>query len=118
MSRFKALLLSFLTVWPLLYGVGFVVVWFVSFAAMQSGEMSGEFATGFFVVFAVHALTMLLGLAMMAFYCFHVFKNGDIEDDKQLIWFLVVFLTGPFGQMFYWYRFIWSTKAGRFDGSI
>ena len=104
-SRGTSYVVAALTLWPLLYLVGFTV-WTLSF--FVSGRVptpgTGTVPTWFLVVGVLHVLTMLLGLALLAVYVVDVVRNPRLEGtDMRTVWVLLVVLVAPGAMPVYWW---------------
>ena len=115
MSKPVKILLAAATLWPLLYLFGFIAfVFFSIFADFQRGpgashEPPGGFP-GFMVLFALHAMTMLWIMALMAVYLIHLFKTDRVPNDKKALWAICIFMGSFFAMPVYWYLNIWRDE--------
>ena len=51
---------------------------------------------------------MLVILALTVFYIVNVFKNNRIENDKKVLWAIVLFMGNMIAMPIYWYIYIWK----------
>ena len=64
------------------------------------------------LVFVLHGLTMLLIFGLLGYFCHHVYNNRSLPDNDRLMMFMVVlFLGGMGGFTWYWYQHIWQEGA-------
>ncbi len=115
LTRNKTKLLCAATWWPPIYMGLFMVVWCIGAASMfgfagasQASEpvatgMGAAMSAGMIVLFALHAFTMLEGLALLVIYLMHVLTTQHLESNDRVLWAVVVCMTGPIGQLMYFY---------------
>lgn len=65
----------------------------------------------FIITAGLHLFTMLLGLALTAFYVINVFINVHVPQEKKALWAVIIFLGGPIAWPVYWYLYIWRQPA-------
>jgi hypothetical protein len=106
-SRPIAAILGLVTVWPVVYFVGFVVFMFTTVMWSQTGPSEAWFEA----VFVAHLVTMLVTLALLAFYVVHLFKNQALTDDRRVLWAIVLFMGNLFAFPVYWYLYVWHTPS-------
>ena len=107
-SRPVAAIIGIVTAWPVLY--------FITFMAFMLSTMSSENARMeelFGYLFVAHLLTMLVTLALLAFYVVHLFKNDSMPSDPRLLWMLVLFFGNLFAFPVYWYLYVWRRPSTR-----
>jgi hypothetical protein len=64
-------------------------------------------------LFVAHILTMLIIMALLAFYVVHLFKNDSMPSDQRILWMLVLFFGNLFAFPVYWYLHVWRTPPTR-----
>ncbi len=103
LSRPMALLVGVLSAWPIVYFIGFMATMAMTFST------GGPFADGgsFDLLFRVHLLTMLVSMALLAFYVTHVFKSPRLPQDQRVMWLLVLFMGNMLAFPVYWYLHVW-----------
>jgi hypothetical protein len=115
MHRSVKLLLLAATLWPLLYVCGFLALMFgLVFSATQHGGRVGEplgGVQGFVVLFGLHLFTMLWTLGLTAVYMVHLFKTDRVENDKKVLWAVVLFMGNMLAMPVYWHLNIWRDPA-------
>src|SRR5215210_5308888 len=117
MKKRNKILLGIATAWPIIYIPLFILFMF-SFVLMADRRASpdGAFPAMFLLIFPLHILTILGGLALSVFYIVNVFRNPRVEKDKQVLWVLMLFMVGLVALPIYWYLYIWreepSLKTG------
>ena len=95
MNKLGKLFLGILTFWPIVYIVVFMLICFFSFvsAAPFSGQPGNfDFFAGFMVIIVMHFITVFLTIGLTIYYIIDVFRNDRIEQDKQLMWVLVIIM--------------------------
>lgn len=95
MYKILKLILLCLTIWPLLY-LGIFVL---------NGTV--EFFDSLTRLAMFHLITAAIGLGMMVFYFVELYHNRSINGQSKMKWFLVLLLTGQFGMILYWKKYIW-----------
>jgi hypothetical protein len=112
MKKRNKILLGIATAWPLLYLPLFILFMFsMVFMADRGAPPDGAFPAMFLLIFPLHMLTMLCGLALSVFYIVNVFRNPRVEKDKQVMWVVLLFMFGLFAQPIYWYQYIWREET-------
>lgn len=110
MSKSKKIVLGIFTMWPIVYmGIFFLFVFSQTFLSFSAGEKN-EPPTGFFLIFILHFLTIILLLVLLFIYIKNVFKNDSISQDKKAFWAAVLFLGNMIAMPIYWYRYIWKEQ--------
>jgi hypothetical protein len=107
-SRFATVLISVLTVWPLIYLCLFIGFMTYSFTAAHSTANQDTAVPALFAyVFVLHLLTMLLIFVLMTIYIVHVFRTDLIPNDKKVLWVVVIFFGSFIAMPIYWYLYMW-----------
>jgi hypothetical protein len=111
-----AIVIGLFTIWPVFYLLLFMAFFvFMAFTIFQHAPHQQP-DPGFFPCIVIpHVGTMLLMVALMAFYIMHVFKNPALKDDRRVLWAVVLFMGLPFSAPIYWWLFIW--RPARADAS-
>jgi hypothetical protein len=108
-SKSQKTLLGLLTIWPLVYIVLFVGVWFATFSGILLSALGvpplGLVAVCFII--PVHIATMLLIVVMTVFWGIEVYEDPVLVGDKKVLWMVVVLLGGPVGQFIHFYVNVW-----------
>lgn len=121
LSRTQKILLGLATAWPPVYIFLFMIAIFafIGFAGPGNGEPPAFFPIGFIIFFAVHILSIFLGLALTVFYVIHAVKNPKVEGNMRIIWILLFFFAGIIAEPAYWYLEVWRKEAPTpFDGLL
>jgi hypothetical protein len=113
MTKPKALLLGAATIWPIVYLFLFMAVMSSQVFMMgMAPHASGEgIPTVFKIMFALHFLTMVWIVALMAVYIVHLFKTDAVPQDKKALWAVVLFLGNLIAMPVYWYLYVWKRAA-------
>jgi len=109
MQKSTKIFLGAATLWPVIYM--FIFMLFVVSSVFFAPSDGNAFPAAFLVIFALHLLTMLLGLALTVFYIVDVFRNERVEKDKKPLWAVVIFLGSMIAMPIYWYLFIWKEPS-------
>lgn len=109
MKRAAKIILGVATLWPLVHLVlffGFMVSQIFLFS--QKGSRPPAAIEGwFYVLFALHFVTLLWIVALLIIYIVNVFKNDRVPQDKKALWAAVLFLGNMIAMPIYWYLYIW-----------
>jgi hypothetical protein len=113
-TRSQKTWLGFLTLWPFIYVVVFMLYMVGSFFGMLFIAFGiptpGLF--GFFFVLPLHIATMVLALVMTVFWGVQIYQDPTLVGDKKTLWMLVVILGGVAGQAVYFYLNVWPDDPG------
>jgi len=104
-----ALLIGLLTVWPIIYIVGFMVVVFGAVMRATSTLQPGLFPR-FDLLMAMHLGTMAVMAWLMVFYLVHVFRNPAL-GDKRVLWAVVLFMGSFIAMPVYWFLYVWRQRG-------
>jgi hypothetical protein len=118
-----AILLGLFTIWPIVWFCAFfvfVLVTALTFVPAVPEHPQPNVALYhqphgvplMVYLFIPHILTLLLMFALMAFYIVHVFKNAALQDDRRVLWAVVLFMGLPFSAPIYWWLFIRRPARG------
>ena len=115
MKKWAKILLGVATLWPILYMFIFFMFIF-SMVLFMPNQSPGEGPpTWFFIIFPLHILTILWIFGLTIFYILNIFKNDRVDQDKKVLWAVVIFFGSMFAMPVYWYLYIWREAA--VDGS-
>lgn len=108
-----AIVIGLFTIWPLIYvGLFMVFLVVVAFTIFQHAPQHQSGPGIFPYIIIPHVGTMLLMLALMAFYIVHVFKNPALKPDWRIVWTALLFFIFAFSGPVYWWLFIWRPARG------
>jgi hypothetical protein len=111
MKRSNKILLGIATFWPPVYIFVFIAFIFVimALAAGGPGDQGNIFVgIGFFVIFALHMLTIFGSLGLTVYYLIHAIKREDLKSEMKAVWAVLFFFFGMFAEPVYWYLYIWK----------
>jgi ATP-dependent Zn protease len=78
-------------------------------------ESDGTFPTlfpiGFIVLFVVHLFTILLIMALMAYYIVQVVKTDRLDQTMKILWTVLICMVAIGAMPVYWYLYIWREPA-------
>lgn len=128
LSKRTKIILGIATLWPIIYVGLFIVLWFtlvfvLAFTAASAPSSSAPaafppaFPVFFFAIMALHFLTMLWSLALLAIYIVDVFKNKRMDQEKKALWAVVLFLGNVFAMIVYWYLYVWREPQDSLEGT-
>ena len=116
LSRPIKVLIGILTIWPIAYMLLFVGFVAVSFLTIAAGE-PGHLATGkdgppvwFFALMVAHVGTMLIALALTAFYIVYLFKTDQVAEGRKALWAVVLFMGGFIAQPVFFCLYVWPER--------
>ena len=115
MKKPTKVLLGIATIWPFLYIFVFItaIVLFVVLAPPASGPsnpgdpVSMWVPFGFLGLIAVHMFTILEMLALKIFYIVRVFKTEQLDQNKRIMWTLLLVFVTILAEPVFWYLYIW-----------
>lgn len=109
MGKATKLLLGAATAWPIVYLALFtrtlvdvVAAGFVAPPELVEGSPARLAAT-----FALHLATLLLVVALGAFYARDAARSARIPEDRRVPWLVANVAGGFLAQLPYWYLFVW-----------
>lgn len=109
-TRPTIIAIGLLTAWPFLYMALFMAS--IAFSGFIGPGKTGD--AGFLrYIFPLHCLTMLLMFALIGVYIFHAYKTDRIEDDKRVLWVVILFLGNMIAFPVYWYLYMWREEPAR-----
>ena len=117
LSKPVKILLAVFTVWPIVYMILFMLSFmFMGFMMPMMGAVGHAgnshvsdtvMPVGFMLFFAVHMLTILGSMVLIAFYIVHLFKTERVPKDQKALWAVLLFLGWWMAGSVYWYMYIW-----------
>jgi hypothetical protein len=119
LGRPVKLLIGALTLWPFVYLVLFFAFSFASFFIMagHAGGAEASHSAGapiaFAVLFIAHLGTMLMMLALIAFYIVYLFKTDRVRQDKKALWAVVLFLGNMLAIPVFFWIYVWPDQWPR-----
>jgi hypothetical protein len=110
-SRFTAILLAVLTIWPFIYIGLFFAMFFFMWVSFGTTNQRNEPPDLFKYIFPLHCSTMLLIFGLVAVYVIHAYRTDAIPNDKKVLWVVILFLGNMLAFPIYWYLFIWRETS-------
>jgi len=108
MSNSTKVALGIATLWPSVYVLIFIGVWFYMLLSVTLRPGGNEGAPFWMIaIFVVHGITMLWNIALLAIYIFNVFNNARVDNDRKVLWAVVLFFGNVIAMPIYWYLYIW-----------
>ena len=101
------------TAWLILYPLLFIAIWLSTMAGIMFSNLteSSFFMFSIFdFIFPAHCLTMVIQVALMGFYLFHIIKNTLASDVIRAILGVGVFIMPFIAMPIYYYFFIWRNS--------
>jgi len=98
-SRPVKLFVLALTVWPVLYLIGFIAA------------MSYVTPENFDTLFALHVATMLETIGLLVFYIVHLFKTNHVPAANKALWGICLFMGSCVAMPIYWFMHVWPERA-------
>jgi hypothetical protein len=111
-TRARKLLLGAATAWPLVYLVLFarMLVDVALAGFVPSPELVGGSLPLIAAQFAVHLGTLVLIVALGAFYVKDAFRSPRVPEDRRVVWVVLNLVGGFLAQVPYWYLFVWRAR--------
>lgn len=113
MKKSTKILLGIVTIWPAVYMflffVGIMLMMFLlpSEAGSTAGQPQSPLVPiGFLGFFAIHMLTILLIMGLIAFYIVRVFKT-PLDEAMKIMWTVLICMFGVFAMPVFWFMYIW-----------
>ena len=111
-----ALILGLVTLLPGVYMACFFAIFFAEFGSTGSPESMPIFGS-FETMMALHLGTMLLSVLLLIFYIVHAFKNQKLQQDKRVLWVIVLFFGSFIAGIIYWWIYVWRAVPLEVDDS-
>jgi hypothetical protein len=54
---------------------------------------------------------MLLSFALTGVYVFHVYRSDRVEQDRKVLWVVILFFGNMIAFPIYWYFYLWREHA-------
>ena len=112
MTKARKLLLGAATAWPLAYVAIFArtlvevaLAGFVPPPELVSGSLPLVAAQ-----LAVHLGTLVLIVALGAFYVKDAFRSPRVPEDRRVVWVVLNVVGGFLAQVPYWYLYVWRGR--------
>jgi len=106
-SRATTLILGIASIWPIIYmGLFFGFIGYFFVAASQ-GNNASEFPATFKYLFLLHLLTILLMFTLIAVYVIHAYRTDLIENERRVLWVVILFFGNMIAFPIYWYLYLW-----------
>jgi energy-coupling factor transporter transmembrane protein EcfT len=109
------IIIGALTLWPILYMMGFVVFFVVMFFTLPHMPKDSGMPAPFVIIFGLHLFTILFSFLLVAFYIYYLFKTDKIPQDKKALWAAVLFLGNIFAMPVFWYLYIWREPEIQYE---
>jgi hypothetical protein len=101
----KKLLLGAATAWPVVYTLGFVA--FVASSMMGIADGGGPIPSSFSTLMGLHIFTMLELVCLLVFYIVHAMKNKRLDQDRRLLWAILLFVGNVIAMWIYYFCHVW-----------
>jgi len=101
------------TVWIILYPLLFLATWLsmmTGFISASSAEPPSFLFSLIPAIFPVHCLTLIVQLALMAFYLYHVIKNTTTSEVLRVVLGIGTFFIPYIAMPLYYYLCIWREQ--------
>ena len=118
MSKLKALFILFLILWPAIYMALCFALMAYFFITTQGKKPEAIFPPYFIALFAIHILTIFESLGVVAYCLYHLVAVVKPQQNKIILWAIVLMLGNMFATPVYWYLYIWTPlKNGTLSSS-
>jgi hypothetical protein len=105
----RKLLLGAATAWPLVYLAlfGGTLLEVALSGFVPAPELVGGSLAEVAALLAVHLGTLLLIVALGAWYVKDAFRSPRVPEDRRVVWVVLNVAGGFLAQLPYWYLFVW-----------
>jgi len=112
MSKSAKLFVGFLTIWPLIYFIFFVLFIYFQFTkAFSTNPPSTDILDGWLPgLFLVHFITIFLIIGLIISFIRNANRNKLIAKSDRLAWAIMLFIGNMIALPIYWYSYIWKDK--------
>ena len=104
-----ALIIGMVTLLPGVYMALFFATFLAGFGSERSPDRMPVFGS-FETMMALHLGTMLLSVLLLVFYIVHAFKNPQLQQDKRILWVIVLFFGNVIAGIVYWWIYVWRAR--------
>lgn len=110
MKKSNKIILGFCTIVPFLYFIFFFLFIFANIFLMVRNEafVENEPPNWFFTLFICHFIVIIWIIVLLIIYLINVFRNDRVQEDKKILWVVIIFLGNIIAMIIYWYLYIWS----------
>ena len=116
------IVLGILTYLPILAAIsiiGFVIFNFLSMFFNQEPAMPLMYLSYLSYIIPYFFPIIFLSMGLYIFYLVHIIRNQYFDNEKRILWIVVLFVLGGITMPIYWYIHIWknnSSEANKADG--
>ncbi len=114
MSTSKKIWLGVFTFFPFVFLIAYFIIFFLFFFPVfiasdtgnmdaTSGELPLEFLSGFVGLLILTFLMVIMSLVVMIYYIVHVNKNTQLDNNKKIMWTLILIFTNGLGNIAYYF---------------
>ncbi|MCK4311300.1 MAG: hypothetical protein KAW88_01035 [Candidatus Cloacimonetes bacterium] len=110
MKKSNKIILGFCTIVPFLYFIFFFIYIFANIFLMARNEVFVENGPPdwFITLFICHFIVIIWIIVLLIIYLINVFRNERVQEDKKILWVVIIFLGNIIAMIVYWYLYIWS----------
>jgi uncharacterized paraquat-inducible protein A len=105
-SKSAALMIGVLTLLPFAYMFFFFAMMMAAIAGAGAGALPKQ--DSFMILFAVHAVAIIVSWCLVGFYIYYLFKTDFVQQDQKTLWAVVLFLGNILVMPVFWYLHIWK----------
>jgi hypothetical protein len=115
MAKAAKVLLGVATAWPIAYLALFTrtLLDVVRSGFVPAPELVAGSPGWLAVLFALHLGTLLLIVALGAFYARDAARSPRVREDRRVVWLVLNVAGGFLAQLPYWYLFVWREPEPR-----
>lgn len=108
------IILGILTFLPILLAIsiiGFVIFNFISMVFNQEPAMPMMYMSYLSYIIPYFFLVVFLSLGLFIYYLVHIIQNQYLDNEKRILWIVVLFVLGGITMPVYWYVHIWKIPS-------
>jgi len=120
MTKTRKIWLGILTFLPIVFLIAYLVFFFIFFIGMfediqrlenNPNVFPSEFMANFAIMFVLIIVASFMSLGLLIYYIIHANNNAKNDNNKKLMWTLVLIFTSSIGSIVYYFAEILPIKT-------
>ena len=120
MTNTRKIWLGILTFLPIVFLIAYLVFFFIFFIGMfediqrlenNPNVFTSEFMANFAIMFVLIIIASFMSLGLLIYYIIHANNNAKNDNNKKLMWTLVLIFTSSIGSIVYYFAEILPIKT-------